>query len=110
MDKAYAIETTPLIAQHDNSLPGDDDEKESTIAKKPDEDEPIKDKTHLAIFLTALAKGIFGYALFMLLYPLLLRLILLLFSFVLSSKAMMDDRDSDYALHPLSFGIMMFFG
>ena len=116
MDRAYAIETTPLIAQHDDNLPDDDDadEKEATLVTpcdhaKPDEEEPIKDKTHLNIFLTALAKGLFGYVLFTLLYPSLLRLISFLLSFMLSSKAL-DDGDGDYALHPLSFGIMMFFG
>ena len=106
MDRANAIETTPLIAQHDNNLP--DDEKGSTVARTSDENEPIKHKTHLTIFLTALAAGIFGYLLFMLLYLLLARLISFLLSFMLSSKAM-DDGDSDYAIHPLSFGFMMFF-
>ena len=109
MDRVNAIETTPLIAQHDNNLP--DDEKESTVARteKSDDDEPIKDKTHLTIFLTALGAGIFGYLLFMLLYPLLALLISFLLSFMLSSKAMDDDGDSDYAMNPLSFGFMMFF-
>ena len=105
MDKAHVIETTPLIAQHDDNLPDHDDEKGSTI----DEDEPAKDKTHLDIFLTALAKGIAGYVLFMLLYPLCYRLISFLLSLVWSSKAM-GVGDNEYALHPLSFGIMMFFG
>lgn len=109
MDKAHVIETTPLIAQHDNNPPDHDDEKGSTIAQNPDEDEPVKDKTHLNIFLTALTKGIFGSVLFMLLYPLIYRLISFLFSLVLSSKAM-GVGDNEYAVHPLSFGIMMFFG
>ena len=106
MDRANAIETTPLIVQYDNNLP--DDEKGSTSARTSDEDEPIKDKTHLTIFLTALGAGISGYLLFMLLYPLLTRLIFFLLSCILSSKAM-DGGDSDYAMHPLSFGFMMFF-
>lgn len=109
MDKAHAIETTPLIAQHDNNLPDQDDEKGSTVAKNPDEDEPVKEKTHLNIFLTALTKGIFGYVLSMLLYPLIYRLISFLFSLVLSSKAT-GVGDNEYAMHPLSFGFMMFFG
>ena len=109
MDKAHTIETTALIAQHDNNLPDHDDEKESTIAKNPNEDEPVKERTHLNIFLTALTSGIIGYVLFMLLYPLLYRLISFLLSLVLSSKAM-GAGDNEYALHPSSFGIMMFFG
>lgn len=109
MDKAHVIETTPLIAQHDDNLPDHDEEKESTVAKNPDEDGPVNDKTHLDIFLTALAKGIVGYVVFMLLYPLCYRLISFLLSLVLSSKAT-GVGDNEYALHPLSFGIMMFFG
>ena len=107
MDRPNAIETTPLIAQCDNNLP--DNEKESTIPtisdhEKSAEDEPIKDRTHLAIFLTALAQGVLTYVLYILFYPLLVRLIY----FILSSKAM-DDGDSDYGMNPLSFSIMMFF-
>ena len=112
MDKANAIESTPLIAQYDNNLPHD--EKQSTIARtsnpeKPDGDEPFKDKTHLTIFLTALLAGILGYVLFMLFHPLLTRLIFFLLSFMWSSKAM-DDGDGGDAVNPLSFGFMMFFG
>ena len=112
MDRANAIEITPLIARCDDNLPGDN-EKESAIARtsdreEPDEDESIKDKTHLTIFLTALGSGVFSYVLFMLLYPLLARLVSFLLSLMFSSKAV-DDGDSDYAMNPLSFGIMMFF-
>ena len=112
MDRANVIETTPLIAQYDNNLP--DDEKQSTIARtsdhgKPDGDEPIKDRTHLNIFLTALLAGILGYVLFMLFHPLLTRLIFFLLSFIWSSKAM-GDGDSDDVVNPLSFGFMMFIG
>ena len=110
MDKAHVIETTPLIAQHDDNLPDQDDEKESTtIAKNPDGDEPVKEKTHLDIFLTALAKGIFGSVMFMLMYPFLYRLVSFLFSLVRSSKAT-GVGDDEYALHPLSFGFIMFCG
>lgn len=111
MDKAHVIETTPLIAQHDDTLPDHaDDEKGSTIANNPDEDEPGKDKTHLSIFLTALAKGIFGSVVFMLLYPLCYRLTSFLLSLVLSSKAMGVGDNNEYAVHPLSVGFIMFFG
>ena len=111
-DRANAIETTPLIAQYDDSLP--DDEKESIIARtsdneKPEEDEPTKDKTHRTIILTALGAGMFSYVLFTLLYPLLARLTSSLLSFMLSSRAL-DDGDGDYAMNPLSFGIVMFLG
>ena len=105
MDRANAIETTPLIAQYDDNFPDDEKEARTSDDENPKEDEPIKDKTHLAIFLTALGAGIFSYVLFMLLYPLLLRLLYFLFS----SKTL-DDGDSNHGMDPLSFGIMMFFG
>ena len=79
------------------------------IMRKADGDEPSKEKSHLTILVTALVAGILGYVSFMLLYPLLLRLVLFLFSFMWSTKAM-DEWDSVYGLQPLSFGIMMFFG
>lgn len=126
-----AIETTPLIAQqHDhnnnNNRPNNDDvdgKKESAAAAADisdpekaieDDEEPttVKDRTHLAIFLTALGAGVFSYFLFMLLYPLLHRVIIFLLSFIVetSKKKSPGDRgDKDYAMDPLSFGIMMFF-
>ena len=119
MDSAKAIETTPLIAQHDNNLPAADDndeKKESTVAEtsdhdKPDDgDEPSKGvRLHLTIFLTALAMGVLGYTIFALLYPLILRIILFLFSLMFSTKTL-DEQDNDFGPHPLSFGMMMFGG
>ena len=107
MVKANATESTSLIAQCDNNLP--DNEKESTIPtishhEKSAEDDPIEDRTHLIIFLTALVQGVLTYILYIIFYPPLVRLIY----FILTSKAM-DDDDSDDGMNPLSFSIMMFF-
>ena len=107
-------ENTPLTPKHhhhhhhnnNNHLP-DAAEKQFTTSDHE------KSKSHLTIFLTALCAGLFGYVSFMLLYPLLVRLLVSLFSKLLASKKGVDDegdRDGDYGVSPLAFGFVGFFG
>ena len=91
-------------------MPPNNEHESATAVKIPDNEKPttdesIEDRSHLTIFCTALFAGIVSYVLFLLLYPLILRLIYFLF---LSKSP--DDAYSDAAMNPLSFGIMMFFG
>ena len=131
MERANAVETTPLLIapqqqQHrdnnnKNDCPADyeEKEKESTTIPEPSsdqenpggDDEPLqeKEKSHLKIFLTALWPGVFGGLMFWLLYPVLLWLVMGLFWLLFSVKGV-EDRNNEYGLHPVTFGFMMFFG
>ena len=128
MERVNALETTPLLIapqQHrDNNnevCPADDGEekeKEPTITELPSDqgkqdgdDEPLqeKEKSHRAIFLTALWSGVFGCFMFWLMYPVLLWLIMGLFSLLFSVKGV-EERNDEYKMHPVTFGFVMFFG
>lgn len=120
MDRAHAIETTPLIPHHHNNhnnniLDLDAAKESASDCEKPNEDDNNnEDKSHLNIFLTALCAALFSYVLFLLLYPLILRLLLYLFSiFWASERKGVDDGgdgDGDYGVNPVGFGIVVFFG
>ena len=60
--------------------------------------------------MTALGAAVFSYFLFLLLYPLLLRLVMFLLSFVFSSKGTGESGERDFGPSPVAFGVVMFFG